>query len=327
MNYKTLIEKVSGDLIILGVKDSCKTTMLMHMARELRLNPKNRTIIMETFPKWIHQFDNIPYMVIHDSDVVQKENYPYLEQDKSIIRWSKDYAVLNAEDVIEALRENKDMIFLIECQDMEKISAFMTFIIYWFYRKQYQRAKQNCLETVNEHIWLLAEESHNLLDSTVIAKKTFNKLRKWQNEFRNLNMHMVCVALRLQDLSAKIRAKMSILTAKVSLDDYQLKVRNLLRNSKYRSEITRLEKGKFVFPETDNIIETTPFKQNGQPFEYKPMPKPEPKPKKGFWQRFKDSFDIGNFETFAKSVYDDSEDMDSELEEDLAFLGEPDEEW
>jgi hypothetical protein len=200
---------------------------------------------------------------------------PYLEPDRAYIQWSKDYTIMNANLVIQCLKENKDIVFLIECEDMEKISAFMTFVIYQIYRKQYQRAKANCLETVNERFWFLTEESHNLLDSTVIAKKTFNKLRKIQNEFRNLRMHMICVALRLQDLSPKIRTKMSIILARVSLDDYQLKIRNLLRNSKYRNEITSLEKGKFIFPETDQMLETTPFTQNGKPYEWKPKPKPQ----------------------------------------------------
>lgn len=155
---------------------------------------------------------------------------------------------------------------------MEKISAFMTFVIYQVYRKQYLRAKAGCLEKVNEHYWFMVEESHNLLDSTVIAKKTFNKLRKMQNEFRNLKMYMICVALRLQDLNPKIRSKMLILLSRISLDDYQLKIRNLLRNSKYRNEITSLEKGKFVFPTLDKTLSTAPFKQKGRSYEVKPIP-------------------------------------------------------
>jgi hypothetical protein len=154
---------------------------------------------------------------------------------------------------------------------MEKISAFMTFVIYQIYRKQHLRAKAGNLESVNEHFWFMIEEAHNLLDSTVIAKKTFNKLRKIQNEFRNLKMHMVCIALRLQDLSPKIRSKMSILLSRVSLDDYQLKVRNLLRNSTYRDEITQLTKGKFIFPSLDLELNTKPFTQQGKPYEAKPQ--------------------------------------------------------
>jgi len=283
--YKNLIKKVSGDLVILGLKDTCKTTILMHLARTLREDQNNRVLILETFPKWVNEFDSIPYLVVKDSDVQTKEDTAFLENGTAYIQWSKDYRIQNSAKVLEFLRENKDVAFLIECEDMEKISAFMTFVIYTVYRKQYLRAKDNCLDSVGENFWFLVEESHNLLDSTVIAKKTFNKLRKIQNEFRNLRMHMICVALRLQDLSPKIRSKMSIILAKVSLDDYQLKVRNLLRNSDYRDKITELPKGKFVYPETDEEFQTEPFVQNGKPFEWQPKPK-EQKQKIGILQKW-----------------------------------------
>lgn len=291
LNYKSLIQTTCeyGDLVILGLKGTTKTTLLMHLARTLRTEQNNRVIIFETFPKWIHEFDAIPFMTIKDSDVQLSEEMPYLENDRSYIQWSKDFQIVNAKEVIEFLKKHKDVIFLIEAEDMEKISAFMTFVIYQIYRKQYLRAKAECLEKVNENFWFIVEESHNLLDSTVIAKKTFNKLRKIQNEFRNLKMHLVCVALRLQDLSPKIRSKMSILLARVSLDDYQLKVRNLLRNSKYRDIITDLPKGKFVFPQLDLMLSTEPFIAKGKPYEVKPILKQKPQKKKGLLKR------IGNF--------------------------------
>jgi guanylate kinase len=278
LSYKSLIEKTTenGDLVILGQKGTCKTTLLETLARELRRDQQKHVIIFETFPKWIHEFDNIPYFVIKDSDVQPKENMPYMQEDFSYIQWSKDYSILNAQECVKALKENKDLIFLIECEDMEKISAFMTFVIYQIYRKQYQRAYYGRLERIHESFWFLCEESHNLLDSSTVQKKTFQKLRKIQNEFRNLNMHLICVALRLQDLSPKIRTKMSILCSRVSLDDYQLKVRNLLRNSKYRDEITLLEKGKFVFPELDLMLSVQPFKQEGTPQQIKPQVTEQP---------------------------------------------------
>jgi len=293
LNYNSLIENIS-DLCIMGMKNTAKTTLLMWLARELRKDQKNHVIIFETFPKWLHEFDKIPYIVIQDSDIQEKENLPYLEQDKTIIQWSKDYDISNAETVNQFLKQNKDCLFLIEAMDMERISAFMTFIIYQVYRKQYLRAKAGRLQTVNESFYFLCEESHKikaltlmwfLLDSTVIAKKTFNKLRKIQNEFRNLNMHLICVALRLQDLSPKIRSKMSILLSRVSLDDYQLKVRMLLRNSEFRDIITELPKGTFVFPEMNLKLTTEPFKQIGTPYLWhKPEQPQKPKKKAGFWK-------------------------------------------
>jgi len=56
------------------------------------------------------------------------------------------------------------------------------------------------------------------------------------------------------------------------LDDYQLKIRNLLRNSKYRDIITPLPKGEFVFPELNLKLKTEPFIQEGKPYQWKPKP-------------------------------------------------------
>ena len=348
MNYKSLIDKTTehGDLVILGQKGTCKSTLLMNLARKLRENPENHVIIFETFPKLIREFDSIPYMVIKDSDVQPKENMAFMQEDVSYIQWSKDYTILNALEVIKALKENKDIIFLIMCEDMEKISAFMTFVIYQIYRKQYQRAFYGRLERVHENFWFMVEESHNLLDSSTVQKKTFQKLRKIQNEFRNLNMHMIglnlmkCVALRLQDLSPKIRTKMSIVSSRVSLDDYQLKVRNLLRNSKYRDLITTLPKGKFVFPELDLMLSVEPFKQEGKPLMIKQsvieQPKETAKPK-GKLRRFFNAVDMmltGNahLETARKnrnlnSEYSEQESNSFFEEQEENDLAEIEEEW
>jgi hypothetical protein len=152
LDYNSLIKKIAetGDLCVLGMKGTAKTTLLMHLARTIREDSKNRLIIFETFPKWIKEFDKIPYMTITDASIQEKENLPFLEEDKSFIQWSKDFTISNAEGIIKFLKENKDILFLIEAEDMEKISAFMTFIIYTVYRKQYLRAKAGNLESVNE---------------------------------------------------------------------------------------------------------------------------------------------------------------------------------
>lgn len=339
LNYKSLMEKITenGDCVILGNKGTCKTTLLKHLTRQLRTDSKNHVIIFETFPKWIHEFDAIPYMVIPDSAIQPKENLPYLQESVSYIQWSKDYTITNAETVLTFVKENKDCLFLIEAEDMEKISAFMTFVIYSIYRKQYQRAYYGRLESVNESFWFMVEESHNLLDSTTVQKKTFQKLRKIQNEFRNLKMHMVCVALRLQDMNPKIRSKMSIILSRVSLDDYQLKVRNLLRNSKYRDVITQLTKGQFVFPELDLMLTTEPFTQQGTPYEWKPKPikPPQAEPVKKRKSIFDKMKEILNNQPNSKepnldqSVYSDDPKatQGDDMEEDLALLEEEDHLW
>jgi len=254
LNYRELIQKVSGDLVILGMKNTGKTTLLMNLARELRCSPNNHIIVFETFPKWVFEFDTIPYYFVTNNDIAK-------------IKGTKDYTVKNKEEICNILKTNKDIIFSIECLDMEKISTFMSYVIYVIYRKQYLRAKNKQLENMGENYWFLTEEAHNLLDSSVLQKKVFNKLRKMQNEFRNLRMHLICVTLRLQDLNPKIRAKMDMLLGRISFDDYQLKLRAMLRDSKYKNEVLHLPTGMFIYPETNLVLLTEPFKQNGRPYE------------------------------------------------------------
>ena len=66
---------------------------------------------------------------------------------------------------------------------------------------------------------------------------------------------------------------MYILLGRISLDDYQLKIRALLRNFKFRDEIIRLEQGSFVYPELDLKLTVDPFKPEGLPQEWKPQTK------------------------------------------------------
>ena len=47
LNYKSLIEKTTenGDLVILGQKGTCKTTLLLNLTRELRKDSLKHVII------------------------------------------------------------------------------------------------------------------------------------------------------------------------------------------------------------------------------------------------------------------------------------------
>ena len=149
---------------------------------------------------------------------------------------------------------------------------------------------------------------------------------------------MVCIALRLQDLSPKIRSKMSILLSRVSLDDYQLKVRNLLRNSKYRDDITELPKGKFIFPSLDLELRTKPFMQQGEPYEAKPQTAKQPE-KPNIIQRFVKWYASNKKRIEGqrqqrqnnpdRSVYSDDprDTQEDDMEEDLALLDDDDMGW
>ena len=60
----------------------------------------------------------------------------------------------------------------------------------------------------------------------------------------------------------------------MSLDDYELKVRSLLRHSKHKKDILTLERGSFLYTATDEITEFPKFIQQGKPYQIKPKPQP-----------------------------------------------------
>jgi len=268
-----------GDAVIISSKGLGKTTLLKWLIRTFREQPENRCIVFETFPKLIHELDKMPYMVIEDSDVVATNEYPYVQKGDSYLIWNTNYFLVNEEQVKDFLDKNKDVIFLIEVQDLDRIAWFMASVIYYFYRKRYLTAKRYGLEKIKENTIFFCEESYAMLDRAVISKTLFNRLRKWHGEMRNLKCHMVCVGLRMQSLNAEIRAKMGLILSRCSLDDFDLKINRILRKSKYRNKILDFQIGDFLYTTTDFKFHVQPFIQKGIPYLWQPTIKPKPQQK------------------------------------------------
>ena len=80
-------------------------------------------------------------------------------------------------------------------------------------------------------------------------------------------MAVISSSQRLQEVSTKFRSKMDFLVGRTTLDDYELKIRRMLRHSKHRQDVLSLEVGSFLWCPSDNLIEFPKFKQQGEPFE------------------------------------------------------------
>jgi len=268
-----LIEDVLdyGDLLLIANKGIGKTNALMVLASEFAKLPNTRLIIFEDFPKWCLEWSEIPFLVIHDSDV-RETNHVMNGEDYFLVH-ERDYCILRGSEIKQALKQNKNLIFVSEIQDIERQAFFIFSIVQHFYRKAYMRAFKN-IEKIERVIFVI-EESQNVFDSSTISKKIFNRLRKIFSVARNLDLHFVLCSQRLQDLNTKIRGRTRLLLGCVSLDDYELKVSRLLRHSKHRQDITTLERGKFLYPQTDTIINFPKFEPIGKPYEYKPKPQTE----------------------------------------------------
>jgi len=314
-----------GDLLLIANKGIGKTNSLMVLAKAFRDQENTRVIIFEDFPKWCNEFDTIPFFKVKDSDVVETSHTVDIED--YFIRHERDYTVRRGSEIQQTLESNKDLIFVSEITDIERQAFFIYSIVQHFYRKHYLRAYKNYEKS--ERVIFVIEESQNVFDSSTISKKIFNRLRKIFSVARNLDLHFVLASQRLQDLNTKIRGRTRLMLGQVNIDDYELKIRRLLRHSKHRQDILTLQRGVFLYPSTDQLISFSKHTQNGKPFEIKPKPRPQPqveKPKSLF-RLFKEIFTKPK-PTFQPSVYNEEEDLDTEIEED-GLIGEElfEEEW
>jgi len=255
-----------GDLLIIGNKGTGKTNTLMQLTKEFRRDNQNKIIIFETFPKWLHEYDTIPYLYIEDTDVRQTFSAIELNEDDYFVRTSKDYSILRGTEINEALDISKDLLFTMEIEDTDRISFFISSVIYRFYRKHYLKAFKYGIDSIKQNVIFVCEEAQNLFDSTIISKKLFNKLRKMYSESRNLKLHFVMCSQRLQDLNTKIRGRTQLMLGRVNIDDYDLKIHRILRNSQYRKQVLNFKVGEFVYAPTDTKIQFNKFRQDGKPF-------------------------------------------------------------
>jgi len=263
-----------GDLLLIANKGIGKTNSLMILARKFRNLENCRVFIFEDFPKWMLEFDSIPYMIIHDDDVVETSHTIDIED--YFLRHERDYTVARGSEIQQALESNKDLIFTMEIEDIERQAFFIYSIVQYFYRKHYMQKFKQIKKT--EHIIFVIEESQNVFDSSTISKKIFNRLRKIFSVARNLDLHFILASQRLQDLNTKIRGRTRLLLGQVSIDDWELKIRRLLRNSRYRNAILTLQIGRFLYVANDSVLQFAKFSQNGKPQEWiKPIPQPKPK--------------------------------------------------
>ena len=276
---KALVQDVlaHGDLLLVSEKSHGKTEALKTLASEFRKQGV-RTIIFEDFPKLCHEFESIPFMRIRDRDVTETEHTVDLED--IFLRHDRSYTVLRGSEIKQALKQHKDMIFLLQTESIEK-SAFLIYsIVKWFYRRAYLRAFKGYRK--HEKVVFFVEESQNCFDSSTISKKIFNRLRKIFSVARNLGLHFVMASQRLQDLNTKIRCRTRLMLGRVSLDDYELKVFRLLRHSQYRKEILDFSQGVWLYVATDSKLKIPMLpQQQHKPYEINnPLKKPKPQPKR-----------------------------------------------
>jgi hypothetical protein len=199
------------------------------------------------------------------------------------IRHERSFTVLHGDLIKQFLWENKHCIFLISNEDIEKITFFEYSIIYKFYRRQYDLLRKGY--NLDRHYYFILE-AQNSLDSKILSSRLFRRYRKLFSEARNMNLHWILISQRMQDLSTYFRARCSLAIGKIGLDDYDLKLRRLLKPIDNGKQILGLERGSFFFSSINDIVKFPKF-QPRKPNEFFYTIKPKPQ-KKTIVQRIKD---------------------------------------
>ena len=143
---------------------------------------------------------------------------------------------------------------------------------------------------------------------------------------RNLGLHFILASQRMQDLNTKIRARTRLMLGRISLDDYELKIRRLLRHSKHRKDILHFNRGMWLYVSIDTRFKMPLLpEQQYKPYEImKPMKKQLKPQKEGFLMQIYRK--LGIQQKSKEEVYDYEKESEEESEEWDEWLTE-EEEW
>jgi hypothetical protein len=241
-------------------------------------------------------------------------------------RHERSFTVKRGSEIKQALNENEDLVFLMQTESIEKTAFFIYSVVRYFYRKHYLRAYKGYSKF--ERVVFIVEESQNCFDSSTISKKIFNKLRKIFSVARNLGLHFILASQRMQDLNTKIRARTRLMLGRISLDDYELRIRRLLRHSQCRKEILEFDRGEWLYVSTDTKLKMPQLpEQNSKPYEINKPQKKQPKPQReGFLMQIYRKLGIQQKSKEDSEVYDYEKEFEEESEEWNEFLT-TEEEW
>ena len=270
---------IYGDILILGNKGTGKTNALMCLAEQIRQDSKTKLVIIETFPKWINEFNKIPCLIIYNEDVVNVKKrryyskYYYVPESqiynkydlfkRVIVNDTSEVWIQRGTEIENFIEQNKNVLFTLYIENLEKNVQFTYAVISYYYKKAIEKKLQG-LEPDN--VVFVIDETQNLFDYSLLGRKNLNSLRKIYNEARNLNIHFIMCTQRLQDISTKIRGRTLLLIGKVNMDDWKLKVEKICKNSTHKNEILHLQVGQFLDLEQDRIIQFDKFNQKNKPY-------------------------------------------------------------
>jgi len=232
---KILTRLRDGGIHLVSGKGHGKTNAKMCITRHFSQREDTKVIIFDTLPNWQHKFDKVPYFVV-TKNMVKRKSRGYDLSGENYIVTEKDYYL--SKEPFEILKQShKVLLFSVEIQNPTEIGIFISEVISHIYNKQRIKAKYKGPDSLKTWYLFIIEEVENVFSSSTMERRAFHRIRKQYSEMANLKMACVSSSQRLQEVSTKFRGKMNYLIGRISIEDYDLKLRRLLRHSEHRKAI------------------------------------------------------------------------------------------
>jgi hypothetical protein len=312
-----------GGIHLCAGKSHGKTRLLFSIAETLQKDESVRLIAFDSSETWIYSASKIPVFNIGDRDIlaIQKRTIDEIER----------YSLQNFNLVKLALNTNKDLLFRFKCRQPSRKGFFVRTIVNFMDSQQRLEKAQDPEHENKKAICFIIEEASNVFNSRSTASQECETFLSVFNEGRNMRESFITASQRLTDFSKTVRSKQIYCLGKMAQEDITPQLRRIEKQqgldfSNMKTRTWFYEGETFISPE---------FKQQGKPFiinnEIKKLwldslPKPKTlKEKILSWfavrkaepnPLFKPTTSENLDDSEPRSVYNESEEMDKEIEDD-----------
>ena len=309
-----------GGIHVVGSKNHGKSRLLFSMARQLRNLENCRVLIFDGSETWLYAFDKIPTFTVNESDIV-------LVNDVKTTEEIERYQLTNWHLIELALKTYKDLLFRLKTRKPSKRGFFVRTVVNYLDKLQREQRATTKDNEAKGYIAYFIEEAQDCFNSRSTTRLEAEEFLTVFNEARNQREAFFTASQRLTDFSKTIRTKQVYCLGSISEEDKAVGIRRIEKH--YNIDFAKMplrtwffEGEKFTSPQ---------WKQNGKPFQINKEVKKRyiealPKPKRKslrerlseWWNRKPRKVYLDSYteETEPKSVYNDEEEADSEIEED-----------
>lgn len=317
-NLASEIHEVLG-INLVGESGYGKTYLAFHLARKIEERKDSAVKIFSPSNIWQIQMGGGVYLVrVGTSKFNPVDSEGNLDLQPYEVEW-----------LAKQLLRKETVIFKIQYHKPERILGFLVLCLRVLF--SYNEHKKLKGES-HLHYVLFLEECHLAFKSGSLHGDRKNELLKYISLGRSdADLHYVNITQRLAEVDVSLCERLGLVTTRQVGQNAIRKIKGNLPKILKKRVLTLIKRQFLWFSGDKGIIFWSPeYKHTGKPWKIYPE-QPEQPEKKGFWERvFGQKKNAKSMEPLSIPHYseeDTGEELDEEMEEDLAFLGEPDEDW